>query len=304
MSTSSPKLPPPPSLTSLKKSEINICFAINDTYLEPLMVTLYSLLKSNGNSTFRFYVISNNLSESSQTRLRRFLEKFPHADIEFVSVDASRFQDLTISIDYITLETYFRYVLAELFPSLDKILYLDADLIVVGDITDLWNTELGANYAAGVHDIYIERISYKQEIGLEESDLYINAGVILFNLDAIRKGNIVPKFFEQTGRMFRFQDQDVLNVVCRKKIVRVPDKFNVLFGEKSGLSRSASIIHYTGRRKPWLPNTRSKRAFDFIFRHRVWKNRRIYRKVHAEMLNQEAKKNLIVTSFSQTKQPQ
>ena len=274
-----------------KKSQLDICFAINDTYLEPLMVTLYSLLKSNVNSTFRFYVISNNLSECCQTRLQRFLGKFPLAEIELVSVDASRFQDLKISIDYITIETYYRYVLAELFPTLDKILYLDADLVVVGDISELWNTELGANYAASVHDTYIERIGYKQEIGFEESDLYINAGVILFNLDAIRKDNIIPQFFEQTNRAFRFQDQDVLNVVFRKKIVRLPDKFNVLYSKKSKLD-TANIIHYTGVHKPWLPDTRSKRdVLDFIFRHRVWRNRQIYRKLHLEMLNREVQQN-------------
>jgi len=268
---------------------IDICFAINDTYVEPLMVTLYSLLRSNDGVTFRFHVIGNNLSDAGQTRLKRFLAKFSHVCIEFVNVNLERFQLLKTTIDYITIETYFRYVLAELFPELNKILYLDADLVVVNDITELWNTELGTNYAAGVNDTYIEKICYKKEIGFEESELYVNAGVILFNLETIRRDNIISKLFEQTGR-FRFQDQDVINVVFRKKTVRLPDKFNVLYDRGKNNLATASIIHYTGERKPWIPKHNKLRFFQFKYWRVIRKNENIYRKWRSEMLQWEAKK--------------
>jgi lipopolysaccharide biosynthesis glycosyltransferase len=139
----------------------------------------------------------------------------------------------------------------------DKILYLDADILVQGDLSELWETELENYYAAGAADLYIGMIDYKKEISFTKNDLYINAGVILFNLNAIRQDNMQQKLLSTTKKLsekVRFQDQDIINIVFKNKIKAVSDKFNFAsdnmkkYPEQINL---ASILHYNGKGKPW-----------------------------------------------------
>jgi lipopolysaccharide biosynthesis glycosyltransferase len=148
-------------------------------------------------------------------------------------------------------------VLADLFPKSDRVLYLDADILVQGDLSELWKTKLEDSYAAGVADMYIDLIDYKKEIGFDKNDLYVNAGVILFNLAAIRQDNMQKKLLSATKELsqkVKFQDQDIINIVFKNRIKAIPDKFNFAADNMSRYPEqidSAVILHYNGSRKPW-----------------------------------------------------
>jgi lipopolysaccharide biosynthesis glycosyltransferase len=237
---------------------IEVCFTINDQYVKHVVTTIYSILHSNQKNIFRFYIICDNLSEDSRSSFSRLSFRFKgRCSFEYCSVDTSLFSDIKLSIDYISIHTYYRFMLADLLSKSDKILYLDADILVQGDLLELWETNLEDYYAAGVADLYIDKIDYKKEIGFSKNDFYINAGVILFNLDAIRWDNISKKLLsvaKELSEKVRFQDQDILNIVFRDKIKVIPDKFNFTMDNMQKYPNqisSAVILHYNGGGKPW-----------------------------------------------------
>ncbi len=194
-----------------------------------------------------------------------FESRYKNAKIQFHKIDDSRFEKFGLTIEHITKETYFRYMIAEVLPNIDNVLYLDGDTIVNGDISELFDTDLTTYYCAGVSDIYIESVGYKKTLGID--GLYINAGVILFNLDEMRKTDIAEKLFKLTAENnFKYQDQDAINVAFNGKIKELDCVYNFkrahpkAFPEKVPL---AKIVHYVGPNKPWRKFTfnRLKRLY-------------------------------------------
>ena len=238
--------------------KISVAFSVNDKYVEHLNVAIYSLLKNNPLPNFDIFVLCKKLSAKNQKSLQDTIKTFGNGKIEFVDLQDKQwdFNALPITIPGITVDTYFRYVLANILPKVDKLLYLDVDLLVVGDIQELWGIDLTGYYVAGVVDGFIETASHKKTIGLTEQDVYINAGVLLLNLKQLRAENIAEKLFEETrtNNKIKYQDQDVLNIVFKNKVKLLNNIFNFTtndhhkYPEKIGDIR---IIHYTGKIKPW-----------------------------------------------------
>ncbi|WP_330847969.1 glycosyltransferase family 8 protein, partial [Streptococcus suis] len=92
----------------------------------------------------------------------------------------------------ISLETYFRILLPSQLPELDRILYLDCDILVKGSLNPLWESDLTHHYLAGVNelDMLHDNSDYRQKIGFTPQDIYVNAGVLLFNLELMRQDKI------------------------------------------------------------------------------------------------------------------
>jgi lipopolysaccharide biosynthesis glycosyltransferase len=236
---------------------INIAFAINDSYADHLLVALFSLLKNNQKHQFKIYVLSIDISKANKDRVSRVCEHFNNAMLEFIKLDKNRFRLLKLNIDYISIETYFRYIIPEVLPNEKRMLYLDSDLIVVGDIYDLYSTDIKNYCIAGVEDLYIIDEKYKAEINFAENDLYVNAGVLLMDLDKIRENKIVQKLFDNTIKLInkiRFQDQDIINMTFKGKIKKLDSKYNFashnVLSQPQGIGQ-AIIFHYTGGYKPW-----------------------------------------------------
>lgn len=240
---------------------MNIFYCANNRYSQHIAVSMVSVIENNLYSDLNFYVISNDLSDSSKARILRLLNKSsPNSkiSIEFVKPEIKKFASLKLNIPHISIETYFRYVIPECFPSLDKGLYLDADTVVNSSIEELYNTNIEDYYIAGVRDTYIEKIDYKKTIKFSSNDLYVNAGVLLFNLKKIRDEQLVEKLFlatKELSSIIQYQDQDILNIVFKNNIKELPRKYNYTFCDVvtyplSELTK-ASIIHFTGDKKPW-----------------------------------------------------
>lgn len=218
---------------------------------------LASVLENNPKQGIDFYILTNTLSTENRVRLERVAQCHADCCLHVHVVEETAFRDLKLNIPHITRQTFYRYILADLFPDLDKALYLDTDLVVRGDLSELWNTDLGNSLCAGVRDLWIDKIHYKPEIGFGLDELYVNGGVLLFNLAAIRREGLVSCMFDTTRKLsdtIRFQDQDVINIVCRGRIMELPERFNFatenVARHPDGCSE-AVIVHYTGCRKPW-----------------------------------------------------
>ena len=108
----------------------------------------------------------------------------------------------------------------------NKILYLDSDIIVTKDISELYSTDVSDYYLAGVED----KLSHKMRdrVNLKDGEVYINSGVQLVNLAKFREDNIEPIIFETLRKKDTYTDQDVINDICRSKILQFPLKYNLM----------------------------------------------------------------------------
>lgn len=232
---------------------MDICYATNESFAPYMAVSITSLLENNSSRNVVVHILHSDLSEATKARLQIFESRYKNAKIQFHKIDDSRFEKFGLTIEHITMETYFRYMIAEVLPNIDRVLYLDGDTIVNGDISELFDTDLTNYYCAGVSDIYIESVGYKKTLGLD--GLYINAGVIFFNLDEMRKTNIAEKLFKLTAENnFKYQDQDAINIAFNGKMKELDCVYNFTRAHQKAFPEkipSAKIVHYVGPNKPW-----------------------------------------------------
>ena len=246
---------------------MNIFFAVNNDYVKYLLVALLSILKNNVEEKIHFYIISKDITEESKNKIGLLRKIYSNFEIKYLVPDMSLFKKLKINIEYITIETYFRYIIADLVPDISKCLYLDADIVVNGKLKDFYDTDIENFYCAGVEDLFINGICYKKEIGFTDDDLYVNAGVLLLNLENIRKDNMISKLFYNNLQLkdkITYQDQDVINITFKNKILEENSIYNFTgtnVRREKNKRKSAVIIHYTGERKPWMNNCRNKMKF-------------------------------------------
>lgn len=275
-------------------AHMNVAFCVNEGYCSYVAVVLISILENHQKDFFDFYVFSSDFSKRSEEKLNKLHLKYKNYAIHVVDVDASRFKDLKLNIDYISLETYYRYIIADVLPDLDKILYLDADLIVSGNIRSFYEMDLGGAYFAGVQDLWLTSMHYEQEIGTSN---YINAGVLLMNLRQMREDHLAETLIATTIQLkdkIKYQDQDVLNIVAANKIISVDSIYNFtthnIKREKSK-RKDARILHFTGALKPWHQTewaTKRKKM------HTIWQK---YQKMTERLLARKIKVGLLIDEF-------
>lgn len=248
-----------------------VVFAFDDSYIAHGVTAISSLLENNCNIDFEIGILTDSFSENTYKSLRNVEERYSNCTISVRNVDEELFSDFGLSISYISKHTYYRYLIADLFKEYDQALYLDSDLIVNGSLSDLFTLSLDGYAAAAVEDSFIKSIDYASTLGFSENDLYFNAGVILFNLKEIRKYDLVREFFK-TNNEFKdyifYQDQDVLNLVLKDRVLRVSELYNYTLRDveddlKKG--ESAIIIHYTGVIKPWTKCKRHPNKLDYLY---------------------------------------
>lgn len=239
---------------------INICFSCNDNYIQHLTVAIASLLKNNPDKDFNLYLLDGSISLKNKNKIKK-LKKIKSFNIEFISVDVDKFKNCPVPEgSHFSIEACFRFLIPEVFANLDKILYLDCDLVILKDISEIYNINLADNYIAMAQDADYE-ISLKR-LDLKGDAPYCNSGVTLFNIQKCNEDNLTQKLFEWTAQnkeKLLYPDQDALNVVCRERILKLPWKSNAMvrvfdFEQNRKLENyydEIIIMHYIGMGKPW-----------------------------------------------------
>lgn len=251
------------SLTRNKKDswrKMNIVFSADDAYVQPLAIAMVSILENNiSNSRINFHVLTADISENNQKILHLILNKYNIGNIEFIFINEDMFNNFPLNIKHISKEAYFRYVIADVLPKTKKALYLDADILVLGDLSELWVTNIDDFFIAGSHKDYFakEFPGYKEKIGLREDDIYINSGVILMNLEKIRKFHKVKELFDNTEKLkdiIKIQDQDIINITFNKGIKNISNIYNYTESDRRIGNRGneeVTIVHFNTGNKPW-----------------------------------------------------
>ena len=136
-----------------KQKEIPICFATDDNYVPFLSVAIASLLdNSSVENYYRIFILITQLKDENINKIKK-LEK-PNSSIEFISLakELDKIQDMFHLRDYYSKETYYRIFIPNLFPQYKKILYLDCDITVIGDISELYNTHIHGFYVGAAQE--------------------------------------------------------------------------------------------------------------------------------------------------------
>ncbi len=251
-------------------NKLNLAFCINDNHANYLFFTISMIKKYNRN--INVYVLTTDLSVISKKKLKTL--ETENVTINFIDINKDKFTNLPLTMQGITVETYYRYLLPEVLPNLDKVIYLDSDLLINGDLREIWDIDLEDYYLAGVNEIdLVNRFpEYKIKLGFNLEDLFINAGVLVFNLHKMRQDNISEHLFSETIRLkdtIMFQDQDVINIALKGKILELPLVYNytVEAMEKELLPiDEIKIIHYNSPgAKPWnLENYKNNKISKFL----------------------------------------
>lgn len=255
--------------------KIKILCTPDDNYIPYCGIMLTSLFENNKDLDICVYVMCEHLEENNIADLKRLSGNY-NADIKFITVNKETFKDCPIRTgDHVSIAAYYRLIAADILPkNLDRILYLDCDIIINSDITGLYDHDIN-EYAFGaiIDEAYFNNVKYER-LCYDKKYFYINSGVILFNLDYWRKNNIAEKCLEYISKYperVKFHDQDTLNAVLHKEMKLLPIKYNLQTGflltdyeryyknEMSEIleaTKSPVIIHFTGASKPWFEGSR------------------------------------------------
>lgn len=266
---------------------VNIVFICDENYAIPTYVSIYSLVKNRDMSKkYSIFIVTHNLSKVSSNLFTGINEV--NIDINIVCC-SDKFNEFKINKKdfHVSTSAILKFELPQLLSALDKVLYLDGDVIIQKDISEFFSADIEDSYAGVIKDmkpILKYRPSMLTKLGIETHDGYFNSGVLLLNLKKMREDNATEKLFEyrRNGLNF-FMDQDALNVVFGNKVKYFDLHFNTLmtlFEEfsieqiklyygindsiksVSDIIKKSYIIHFASKHKPW---NFDNRKFDEIW---------------------------------------
>ena len=247
---------------------------ITDTkYIRPTVVAIKSLqINCDKNNQYRIAILTTNASDDDIALLRD--SETDNIKINIINQDkfAARLPAVNVS-RHVSRAALLKFFLPDIFKSLDKILYLDSDVLILRDITDLWNTDISGVYAAVVKDVFsITNRDYMNNLGIRH-EFYFNSGVMLLNLAKMRDDKIPEKLlkFRMTHDQV-FMDQDAFNAVIGNNVLYLPWWYNFLncyleYASPQQLSdlftddfnkspvsiyTRSTILHLGGAAKPWM----------------------------------------------------
>lgn len=266
---------------------VSICFASDDNYAPYLKVAIYSLLcNRNRERSYDIIILHKRISREHQGEILGLADGKSGVSIRFVNVvEADRELQSDVGC-YYAVETNYRLLLfSKLFQNYRRMLYLDCDIIVTGDVGELFDVDLEGKSAAGVEDVGFRWLAYTKRaifldnkpynvlnyctdvLGIKDPGGYVNAGVLLFDLEKCRQKVSFRDVVETLhSRNFFYNDQDVLNILLEGNIKQVDCKWNYMNNIAFYLEcdrkefrelyldlyrEDYRIIHYISAKKPW-----------------------------------------------------
>lgn len=201
--------------------KISIAYAPDDNYVNQTVVSMKSALEHN--EQVEFIIMYSKLSDESMQKLGAV-----GGSLRLIKMDESQFADLTLS-KWVTVQAWFRIKLPDLCQDLDKVLYLDCDTLIRGNLDELFSLDLTDKYLAGVKDVWGVS-KYVKRLGMK-SGVYVNSGMLLFNCDYCRKEHFFDKvvdFAKNNTKIIEFCDQDSINKVVDEYKLVISPKYNLM----------------------------------------------------------------------------
>lgn len=229
------------------KNNIPIVFSTDHNYIMPTGVAITSLLDCSKDVFCDIKILhSVGITDEDKQILTSIVNKY-EARIEFICVN-NELTDKAFEIRGITTACYYRLQIPWLLPQYDKVIYLDGDIVVKKSISNLYDIDIKDNYLAGGLAVGKSFINYAQKLGLSHTQ-YINSGVLIINSKKQRELQLNKLYNKHLTKKYTFQDQDILNIVCKNHIEYLSPGFNITH-KQIDINDDNYIIHYAGE-KPW-----------------------------------------------------
>ncbi|HOB08755.1 MAG: glycosyltransferase family 8 protein [Limnochordia bacterium] len=261
---------------------INILATIDANYLVPLKVMLKSMFINNPEERFRVYLMHSRLDPGHVEDMSGFAERNGHLLVE-VKIGDDCFSDAPV-VKHYTKEMYYRLLAFRHLPQdLDRILYLDPDILVINPIRGLYETDLsGWLFAAAYHDIIFAREINRLRFREYNIKAYYNSGVLLMNLELIRTRvdeEEIYGFVRRHKNTLILPDQDILNSLYSQEIRKLDEfiynydvryyRYRPIISKRrvtmDSIINDTVILHFCGKRKPWHTNYNG--AFHSLYKH-------------------------------------
>lgn len=244
------------------KNLIPIFFTIDDAYAPLLGVALKSIIiNASKERKYKVIVIQENVSDENQRKLLALANE--NFDIEVMPMRRS-LENITdrsenrLRCDYFTMTIFFRLFIPEMFPEYDKALYLDSDIVVPGDISELYDTNVEGHLFAACPDYSSSDVPalihwMENAIGVDR-DKYVNSGIMVMNLKKLREVKLEEHFMHLLNT-YHFNciapDQDYLNAMCKGQILFLDEAWDVMPNPRKKEHPAPKLIHYNLFEKPW-----------------------------------------------------
>lgn len=250
---------------------VPIAFAFDNNLILPACVCISSLMMNAKEDTFYdIFILHSPHVALKKEALDKLPQYYKNCRIQYRQVDETF--DSAFEIRGITAATYYRLLIPELIPEYDKIIYADVDIIFRMDLSSVYHLDLSNNYIAATRELGMnfteggeKYINSMKELSLGK---YIQAGFIIMNSKVLKDENMISQFKTWSKKKLRFQDQDILNIVCKGRIlylsleynmtdlsyfiiIKQPEKIKRLFiDECIDYAKNHGNIHFSGC-KPW-----------------------------------------------------
>ena len=256
-----------------QKNKIPIFFAVDDEYIQFLAVALQSLIENSKKENYYLIkILYTNITEENQNKIKKYEAENINIEFVFLSYYINKVKNKLYTRDYYSKTTYFRLFIPDLYPQFDKVLYLDSDIVILSDVADLYNEDMESNLLAAAPDDVVQTIEVFREyaekvVGVATYKNYFNAGILLMNLDELRKFKFQEKFLYllETVKFSVAQDQDYLNRLCKGRVKLLENTWDRMpIGGDITNRDELHIIHYNLAFKPW-------HFEDILYKEYFWK---------------------------------
>lgn len=241
------------------KEIIPIFYACDEGFVKYSVVSLHSMIvNADPSYHYAIHILHSGVSEETQKKATALSKD--GFDVKFVDVSEHlhAINDILPIRDYYSNTTYFRLFISDMFPQYDKVIYIDGDTIVQGDISELYHHELGDRWIGACHEQAMVQTDHygtyaEQVVGVSRHNFF-NAGLLLINAKIFREKQILKRFANALAE-YRFvvtQDEDYLNLICKDHILWLDQRWNTeAYCAFPYPIEEAKIIHYIMVSKPW-----------------------------------------------------
>ena len=251
---------------------MNLLFAVEKGYLDPLKVCLRSILRFSENGGYQIYILHSDLTKAEEEEFQQLFEQ-NEVTFHFIEINPDVFAAFPESDRY-PKQIYYRIFAASFLPKeLDRILYLDADTLVINSLHELYEMNFEGNYFLACTHVqeFLSKVN-RIRLSISQPVPYINTGVMLMNLEALREIQNIKEVLEYVNKkkeVLLLPDQDIITALYGEQIKLLPSEIYNLSDrilafhnanvrntkiDVDWVRENTVILHYCGRRKPWHKN--------------------------------------------------
>ena len=282
---------------AFSENNIPIVFAANDDFVPVFATCLQSVINtSSPEHNYDVVLIQTDLSKENRELLLEMISAHTNFSLRFFDATPLLANYKLEAREHISVETYYRFLIQDIMPDYDKVLYVDCDTIICRDLAELYHTDVDGYLLAATRDPdFVGQVNgankvtkkyAKRILKLQNPYNYFQAGVILFNEQEMKKLHTIDEWLELATYPYRYSDQDVLNVACEGRVKYLDMRWNMivdcnrerirnviayapakLHKEYLASREDPYIIHYAGFMKPWHNPTED-------FAHVFWEQAR------------------------------